>query len=270
MKSKIVLLSIALLAISCSNDSNSSDPVDSTPILLTKLVDDNETYTYMYNGSKIVQEKNITNGEISSYTYTGDLITKIVNTSSNGSPSTEIFTYDSSNRLIKAEETSNSFNTVITYNYLASDHVTIIEKDTNGNYIKTYTKDAYLNADGSLKNYTQTILATQNGTVVESGTGNLQPIVYDNKNNPYKNITGFKNIQIYRHENGSSIHNITSYKSIDSTTSSTGGSGSSSNIFTVSYQYNSNDFPAQSIEKGYNINNVVTGTYNITYEYNHN
>lgn len=266
-----MLLSIALLAISCSNDSNTVDPVDSTPILLTKLMDNNETYVYTYNGSKIIQEKNTSTGEISSYTYNGDLITKIVSTSSGASPSTETFTYDSSSRLIKAEDVSSSNSTVTTFNYLSTDHVTIIEKHTSGNYVKTYTRDAYLNSDGSLKSYTQTTQATQNGVIVENGTGSLQPVVYDVKNSPFKNVTGLKNIMIYYLGSiNSSVHNITSYKAVDNTTSTSGGSGYGTTIFTVAYQYNSNDFPVQSTEKDYDINNVMTGTYTTTYEYNHN
>ncbi|BEV03565.1 hypothetical protein [Chryseobacterium gambrini] len=269
MRTKIMLLSVALLAISCSNDSNTIDPVNSTPILLTKLMDNNETYVYTYNGSKIVQEKGLVDGDISNFTYTGDLITKIISTSSGASPSTETFTYDSANRLIKAEDISGSNSTVTTFNYLSADHVTIIEKHTSGNYVKTYTRDAYLNTDGSLKSYTQTIQATQNGTIVETGTGNLQPIVYDNKNNPFKNVTGLRNIQIYYQVDQSANHNVTSYKLVNNTTGS-GSSGISYDIFTLTYQYNSNDFPTQSILKSYDNNNTVTGTYNASYEYNHN
>ncbi len=270
MKTKIMLLSIALLAISCSNDSNTVDPVDSTPILLTKLMNNGETYVYTYNGSKIVQEKGLVDGDISNFTYTGDLITKIVSTSSNGAPtSTETFTYDSSNRLIKAEDISGSNSTVTTFNYLSADHVTIIEKHTSGNYVKTYTRDAYLNTDGSVKSYTQTIQATQNGTIVETGTGNLQPIVYDNKNNPFKNVTGLKNIQVYNQVDQASEHNVLSYKLVNSTTGS-GSSGISSDIFTQTYQYNSNNFPTQSVLKSYDNNNTLTETHTTTYEYNHN
>lgn len=270
MKTKIMLLSIALLAISCSNDSNTVDPVDSTPILLTKLMNNGETYVYTYNGSKIVQEKGLVDGDISNFTYTGDLITKIVSTSSNGAPtSTETFTYDSSNRLIKVEDISGSNSTVTTFNYLSADHVTIIEKNTSGNYVKTYTRDAYLNTDGSVKSYTQTIQATQNGTIVETGTGNLQPIVYDNKNNPFKNVTGLKNIQVYHQVDQASEHNVLSYKLVNSTTGS-GSSGISSDIFTQTYQYNSNNFPTQSVLKSYDNNNTLTETHTTTYEYNHN
>lgn len=280
MKKTYLLLPIFFLA-SCSSSNDDTDSSnnnqnnnDNSPVLVTKMVADGETSTYTYNGSKISQIKNITTGEVTSFSYSGDLITQQVTTGSSTSYKTT-YVYDGSNRLSKKTYsetylTSGTISTVETnYNYLSANSVkiTYTANFTGSSAVRTGSKTATLNADGSLSSWTETASVPNNTGGFHSATGALQPIVYDTKNVPFKNITGFLKIIDTEDENGS-VHNILSYNYV---LNYNNGAGSGEwGIFKCVYEYNNSGYPTKNVKTYYNKTGTgVTNSEMNTYEYNH-
>jgi hypothetical protein len=282
MKKSYLLLPIFFLA-SCtsssdddtsSNNSGNTNTNNNSPVLVTKMVSDGETSTYTYSGSKISQIKNITNGEITLFSYSGDLITQQITTGLSKSYKTT-YSYDGSSRLSKKiySETSLSSGTTSTvetnYNYVSSNSVkiTYTASFTGSSAIRTGSKTATLNADGSLNSWTETASVPNNAGGFHSATGTLQPIVYDTKNIPFKNITGFLKIIDSEDENGS-VHNIESYNHV---LNYNDGAGSGEwGIFKSTYEYNNSGYPTKSVKTYYNKTGTgITNSELITYEYNH-
>jgi hypothetical protein len=280
MKKTYLLLPIFFLAsCSSSNDDNESsnnngNNNDNSPVLVTKMVADGDTSTYTYNGSKISQIKNITNSEVTLFSYSGDLITQQVTTGSSTSYKTN-YTYDGNSRLSKKIYVENNLSsgTVSTvetnYTYLSSNSVkiTYTANFTGSPAMRTGTKMATLNADGSLSSWTETASVPSNTGGFHSATGSLQPIQYDTKNVPFKNITGFLKIIDTEDENGST-HNILSYNNL---LNYNNGSGSAEwGIFKSTYEYNTSNYPTKNVKTYYNKTGTgVTNSELNTYEYNH-
>ena len=138
---------------------------------------------------------------------------------------------------------------------------------TGSSAIRTGTKTATLNADGSLSSWTETASVPANTGGFHSATGSLQPIVYDTKNIPFKNVTGFLKIIDTEDENGST-HNILSYNHL---LNYNNGAGSAEwGIFKSSYEYNTSNYPTKNVRTYYNKTGTgVTNSEVNTYEYNH-
>jgi hypothetical protein len=246
-------------------------PVDNSPVLVTKYSYDNEVYTYIYNGSKIATEKDLVYGGLRTYIYNGDIITKIVETQNGVEIGNIAYTYDANNRLTKFVETEGtSIVSTRNYVYISNDHVTITETNNQPtfNSNKTTVQDAYLNTDGSLKNFTETITIKNNaGVVTQTGTGTLQTIIYDAKNNPFKNVTGYSKILI---ANNISIHNILDYTYNGQSVFVGSGTGSNWQIYKNTHTYNSANYPTKTITTSYNQSVIAQPNPDTaTYEYNH-
>lgn len=288
MKKAYLLLPILFLA-SCSssnddttspnNGNNNGNNNPNTPVLISKLTLDGEISVFSYNGSKISQVKNINTNEVSTYTYTGDLITEELATG--GSSTFKInYTYDGSGKLIKkvtvqhmlssgdtaTDETNYAYtsNTTVKITYTK----TLAGSFTGSPSVTTGTKNAVLNSDGSLNSWTETAKVPIPGTSGFSpATGILQPIVYDTKNSPYKNITGYLKIIDTEDENGSS-HNIVSYS--DKLDLNNGSGGAMWGIFKSAYEYNTSNYPTKNVRTYYDkTGNNITNSEVRTYEYNH-
>ncbi|WP_312991366.1 hypothetical protein [Chryseobacterium flavum] len=278
MKKNYLLLPIFFLA-SCSGSNDDTDIPDNngnnnnnnnTPVLVTKMVVDGEISTYTYNGTKLSQLKNLTDGSVTNFTYTGELITKSV-TSSGSSTYTTSYVYDSNNRLIKKTDVHTAPNltatTEINYTYPSSNTVKmVVTLSTAGfNTVKTYTRNATLNSDGSINSWTETVSSPNSTGGMDTGTGALQPIVYDSKNAPFKNVTGYLKIIDQENENGST-HNVSDYKSVIQYNSG----GTEWTIFKSIYEYNTSGYPTKDIRKYYDkTGSTVSSTEVSTYEYNH-
>ena len=247
-----------------SENTTTNPGVNNDPVLLTKMTLNGETSVFTYNGTKLLQEKNITAGTTSNVTYTGDLITKIVETGGN-STNTTTYIYDSNTRLTKATTVYTSSTTTSTtentYTYPSSNTVKIVTTlTTQGNGTKTYTKNATLNADGSLNSWNETVVE-QNGS---AGSGVLLNVLYDSKNKPFKNVTGYLKLIDSEDQNGSSS-NVINYNNVINYTA-----GAEWTIFKSNYEYNSSNYPTKDIRTYYEKNGTtISGTDVTTYEYNH-
>lgn len=227
---KIMYAFSALIVVltSCSNDEN---PTANPPnVLLKKKIEiynngSELTTDYSYDGNKLVTESS-SNGTYK-YTYSGDLITGIE-------------TFNSNDDLIRAK--------VFTYNSegkLSSG----IDKDFMNDYAfkETYTYNSYGTATitwyyGNLTAQTQPggwdyKYYYANGEVIKKGyLYNEATYTYDNKNNPYKNITGIGNVQ----NSFGSVNGISQNVAINSEYGQN---------FINEYTYNSNFYPTVETKK---------------------
>lgn len=181
MKKIIFLASLSLILLSsCSSDGSASEPsplVFVKKIIRTHSANDIETLTYIYDDNKIVSESS-GGGFVATYTYTGNVITKI------------------------EERVNNNFQSSREYTYVDGKVATeVFKRNYGGTNSYTYTH----NTNGTISyklfqsgNETSTGLLTKvNGNIVKKelfSTGILsstQVFEYDNKNNPFKNVLGF-------------------------------------------------------------------------------
>lgn len=275
MKKTYLLLPIFLLA-SCSSSNNDDDSSnnngnnnDNNPVLVTKMTMDGDVLTFTYNGSKISQIKNLTEGSVTTFTYSGDLISQSVVNGSNTSLTTK-YTYDGSGRLTKKTINGTDFgglwSSESSYTYQANNNVKIVYTASTSASTRNETRNAVLNADGSMSSWTGTLSRTQNNTT-ETATSTLKTVVYDTKNAPLKNITGYLKIVDNEDESGSA-HNTLSYNHIISYNN---GTGTEWTIFKSNFEYNASGYPTKEVRSYYDkTGNTPTGSTDInTYEYNH-
>jgi hypothetical protein len=225
MKKLICLLNITILILqSCSSGDSSSGADNSTPsggLLLKQMVTKNgETYTYEYNGNKITKI-NYDNNGYSIYTYTGDLITQIKGFSADGVLTGSGEYFYSNNNLVRIKYTKNGI--------LKSQDDFVYNSD--GSVTSSYSNivSGIQKIDYSEKIY----FINGNCVKLESG-GKTAVYNYDNKNSPFKNITGYLKL-IRFGDNFLTINNPSSIiKPIFSTTT---------NTINLTYQYNSEGYP---------------------------
>ena len=181
----LFLSAISFVAISScsSNDDGPSAENPSTDVLVKKAVYQqadpegfNFTIDYIYNGNKLVKEQ-YNNGDVSNYFYIGDLITKIEYFVNDTLYIKETFAYNTAGKLSEYRHRflTDTADEVYTYTYNSNNTVT----QTNA----TYPSET-------------SILTFTNGEIskeVELG-GMTYNYLYDDKNSPMKNVTGYAEI----------------------------------------------------------------------------
>lgn len=262
MKKIYFLLPFFALA-SCATVDEDTSQIDN-PVLVTKMVQDGDNFTFSYNGTKITEMNNTTDAWKRNFIYTGDLITKYVNTYSDGTTDTTVLTYNSNQKITKKTTTASSMTTTVSYVYIGGDQIQITSALTAPGYSKTYTKMAYTNSTGSLKNWTETVSEVGTGGTV-NGTGSLQTVIYDGGNFPFKNITGYVKMLESEDMNGSE-RNVLNYKHLITYPTT---AGEEATIFTSTYEYNTNGYPKKGIRDYYHGNGSGLSSEITTYEYNH-
>lgn len=264
MKKFYFLLPILLLT-SCSTVAEDTSNEDN-PILVTKMVQAGDNYTFSYNGAKITEMKNTTANFKRVFTYTGDLITQYIDTLSDGSTQSTSITYNSSNKITKKTSIYNGVTYTTEYAYIGADRVRITESTIGSSTpSKIYVKDAYLNTDGSLKNWTETVAAAQTpGTII--GTGILKNVTYDGGSYPFKNVTGYTRLLDSKDMNGSPRNAVNYNHRIQYTN----GTADEWTVFHSTYEYHINGYPKKDTRDYYEKTGVtITDTKISTYEYNH-
>ena len=232
MKKTILTLGLfALLFTSCEKKEDEITPIltstpitteINTPIFVKKEIEEitvtdalgaiqKETIIseYTYDGSKI---KSYTHSEKTekatfNYTYTGDLITKRI-VSNNDNEIIVSYKYDNNNKLIEAIEQYPSIKVankkVYTYNANGTVSGTMFEGDLISQTKKVYNYLITLNTEGEI---IKSVTSNSIGDVLETIS-----YVYDDKNNSFKNITGYGRLNIIGGIYGDHLHNISSQK----------------------------------------------------------
>ncbi len=244
MKKSIIISIVLLILFSCSSKdiSDNSSPDNSNSVLVKKIAFSNmvNPAIYTYNGNKLVKVLGNDGDAYLIFTYMGDLITKTewvnLNNVSSGEYNEYIY---KDNKLTQKKAYAENILQYI-YDYVYNTDGTTQGKVTgyNGNSnisIFKYYYDGVGNMIKSEQFYHNTLSSTTNYT-------------YDTKNNPFKNITGFRVLAVA----GSSSNNIVKVKStyLDS----------SSVLEEInSYQYNSQDYPISCLST--EPNRTITTTY---------
>lgn len=228
MKSKNIIVAFLLIStlVSCNSDNESGiEPQPVTTVLVknikhTYTPNDIEISTLKYDGNKIIS-RSTDGGFIATYTYTGNVITKI------------------------EERVNDKFQRSYDYIYLNGKVAKEIQKDNLETDSRTYT----YNANGTVS-YVRTrtggesttgLLTFENGNLVknEEFYGGQYPSTstyifgYDTKNNPFKNLLGF-NLLFDTNEDMYSKNNMTQ-----------DGSGGSGTIDTRTFKYDEKGYPTE-------------------------
>lgn len=247
MKKLLYLFSASLLVLSsCSSDDDTT-----ATVLLKKAsyVSTGESFTtdFTYSGNKLVSWVD-SFGDKKTFTYTGDLITKIVDTDDKGNVDyTTEFTY--TNGKLTSEislETGDDYKYKTKYVHNTDGTISFEEFRVA---VATGKEEKY----GDIGKYT-----FKNGNLVKKeksyyGTNSSETYEYDAKNNPFKNVVGFN--LFVNDEEGAYVNNI-----VKRTYSNSNSTGTSTN--TYEYKYNAEGFPTE--QKDF-YNGASDGTTTYTY-----
>ncbi len=245
MKKLLYLFSASLLVLSsCSSDDDTT-----ATVLLKKAsyVSTGESFTtdFTYSGNKLVSWVD-SFGDKKTFTYTGDLITKIVDTDDKGNVDyTTEFTY--TNGKLTSEislETGADYKYKTKYVHNTDGTISFEEFRVA---VATGKEEEY----GDIGKYT-----FKNGNLVKKeksyyGTNSSETYEYDAKNNPFKNVVGFN--LFVNDEEGAYVNNIVKRTYSNST-------GTYTN--TYEYKYNAEGFPTE--QKDF-YNGASDGTTTYTY-----
>jgi hypothetical protein len=249
MKKLLFISVLSLFLNSCSEDDRGE--LNTSNILIKKIISSDLIYNYSYIGSKLV-EITMNNGNVSKYTYSGDNISSIKNYYNGVVFYQTHFQYDSnhrvtsqleyymSNNIVAAERTDFTYNlnNIISFQkYYGSLSNQNNIGDSGFIYIDSY------NETYKIEKYYQ-------GYMTEKSVW-----TYDMKNNPEKNIKGYnKQPFIFgKNFNYLTTQNFDSYNNLISN-------------FSYEYTYDSNDFPVSCIQNHYE-NGQLQSTFQTNYFY---
>jgi YD repeat-containing protein len=233
MKKLTLLFGASLLALTFYSFSDKNTDLSSVLVKTITSIDSgtNTSIVLTYNGNKIVTAGTNT------FTYTGDLITKV--TSSEGRDKDLVeYTYDDKGRLLAETVKSNrGRGTVLkladTYKYIYNADGTITVQAQN------YPDGVTAKADESIK------FTVANGNLVREEhfdnkgvSTDLAIYEYDTKNTIYKNVTGAEKLIVAQNFGENNVNNI-----IKTTRSSRSGQSTSSSVTTNVYTYNTQGYP---------------------------
>lgn len=243
MKKFFAMAAIALFMMtSCSDDDNTPETTTINPTeditLLKKVIATSEngtvtTTNYTYNGNKIISQIS-SNGTSSVFTYTGNLITHVETIKNN------ILTYETTVEYNSSNQKTSQVSLSIYPNFVMGTKEVYTYNENGTITVKQYSGNA---ESQTVYGATDTITIEENSIFHNWMDSDLYTHTFDSKNNPMKNILGFKEYQ-GPHFDGD--HNfLTAY---------TRPAGSD---YINTYTYNSNDYPVTSIEKVYDFNNQL-------------
>ncbi len=243
MKKILCLFVFAALFLSSCSSSDSSGNSASGPLVKTMFIDyanpveDDYNLLFTYSGDKLINVKD-SGVVIEQFIYSGDKLTRI-NSVEEG---TYILIEYTGNQVTKFTEYDPDF-----------DEATKTEVTYSGS---TFTRTVYNGDLSSQTNLIYTEVCTlQNGNLSQlirnsSGFSSTETILYDTKNNPFKNISNYAIFQVLDVDIDGNLNNETDLSS--------GG-----NHDTVSYTYNADNYPLT--ELTYNVTSVLRETVSYSY-----
>ena len=244
VKKIILLFSIAgtILLTSCSksDDDNSAPP----SVLLKRTIetgaDGSVTATNItYNGNKLINAISIEGADRdeSRNTYTGDLITKNELFTNNLLKVTEMYEYNASNQLVKVTTTETGdpsvFRSIYVHNANGTVSVTTYRGNTTDQGQQTSTGTIYF-TNGDISRVER----------ISTGSTSMRTYrySYDDKNNPFKNITGLNKIALAGGDKPGIVHNMVQRIAEEQ------GFPENNSTTTVQYIYNADNYPVTSSE----------------------
>lgn len=231
IKKTLYLFSAILLVLtSCSKDETTTEQVSSAPVFVKKIIrihntnnpgGTTETEYYKYDGNKIVSVTESVLGFVSTYTYTGNVITKIEERVNGDFRNSNEYTYYNGKvvvRVFKSRYGSTTLTTTYSYTYNPNGTVSY---NSTGNYQSTGVL-TFLN--GNL---------VKNETFYNGSPNTIYTFEFDTKNNPFKNVLGF-NLLFDQNTDMFSPNNMIK-----------DGSRGSNNFDNYIFKYDANGFPTE-------------------------
>lgn len=249
MKKIFTTAAVALFMLSlasCSDDDSSSNNSSTENVLVKRAVErdgsDSVTSIYTYDGKKI---KTITydNGDVDTFTYNGNQIVKATFMTEGELWLTDTYAYNS-NGQVSEHTTTDTFN--VTYQ-----KTTFVYN--NDSTISTKVYEGITEAASELTGTGVLLVKNGNGTTYTyTATGETTPEItfftFDDKKNPYKNITGFAAIELVTLEGHSPENNILMHSTPEGVTKYT-------------YVYNDAGYPTSSVETDGDNDSYTTDFY---------
>lgn len=194
MKKAIQILFVSVLLLFITSCSNDDDDNNNEVKLLKRLIEVNQdgsssTTNFIYNGNQIVSIVSETKSE--TFIYTGDLITKIIETDKKtGSTTTMEFIYSA----VKLTKIISSDNSVLNYVYNEDQTVSYEKtvKNAQNKDVVVFHGVLFFAKNNLVKD--QKILDDAGVGIIASNTTN---IVYDDKMNALNNIKGYSKLLNY-------------------------------------------------------------------------
>ena len=202
---KLLYLLLAITVIGCSINEDTTDP-SSTENLLPKRItcvgESTTIYDFYYDQNKIVKIKSesttLINGTLyksvytTDFTYTNNLITRVSDYNDDSPTEADVknFSYDTNGRIKKVTgQREGEFNATVLYDFIDT-----IEYAANGDFT--------VKSEDQNGNPTSQICKVKNGNVViietlDSYGPSKTSLSFDDKNSPWKNITGAYNLSVY-------------------------------------------------------------------------
>lgn len=240
------IIALTLFLNACSSSDDSSETTND--VLLSKIVetyDDGFVSTLLltYNGNKIVKA-DWDGEEVTEFTYTGNLITQEEYFFEGDLEDVITYQYDANERLIRSTRVeTNGFTEVDEYTHNANGTVSFVTE-----------RDGELIAEGTFyfsnnrpykKEITTYFEGFESDEVIE--------VTFDDKNEPFKNVTGYNKLSIalpnYMSEIEDPSNNVLTVKRNAVT------------ILSTTYTYNSNNYPATSITTGESLDDNYSSVY---------
>lgn len=249
MKKILALLSVFVFIISsCSGDAETPivtpTPPENTNILVKKIIrkDENDNIVavsdFSYSGNKLL--KITTNGYKQNYTYVGDLISKIerYNSSDVLLGYNEYF-YNSSGNLSSCVDKEYSTSSACKDEFVYNIDGTITRNVFGGNLVSQTILLGYYH-----KLYFQNSELLKQEEYDNNNTlANTTNFIYDEKNNPTRNILGFDKI-FFAFDSSGNFQNLLHINN------------DGSNHYTKEYTYDSNNSPITKVTRDY-LNNFL-------------
>ena len=235
------IFSITLLLLtSCSSDDSVTQSILVTQITDIATNGATKTTIFNYNGNKIVNAESV--DQQIEFTYTDDLITQMIDINlTTLHQNTLDYTYDA-DELIKITSSDNYIMNFV-HN---SDNTILYEKktvDSDGNEVLVYHGKLYF------QNYNLTKdERTMDDTPITILSKSEVTYVYDAKNNPFHNITGFTKLLNY-FDNISTNNAVNGTKQASINYLDTDQATSSIVTYNNVYQYDGSDYPTEIISE---------------------
>lgn len=278
-KTTLLFLLQLFLLVSCSSSNDTNEPITAQPIdlstvLLRRITETINGYTtsenFIYDGKKLLRVEK-SNGKNKIFTYTNNLITEV----NWYGVQIEKFYYNDKNQLIKkvtsCSYTDSGVNSTIEYSYNTDGTISYTVPQRAANFAPNA---GIINSKNLIENdfsneYYYPAQGNHGVITCSGGTRTLtSKYYYDTRNNPLRNIEGFKEIYFagVTDYQGSLEHNLrvkhTYITSVVDEYPQYSCSGYGGQI-QVSFTYNDNEFPKTSF---YNPNNSI-GSNTVAKEY---
>ena len=228
MKKIFTMAAVALFMItSCTgDDDNNTNNSNSDVILVTKIVETDEfedeyISNYFYDGTKVTKITH-NDGSEQRFTYTGDKLTTIEHYEDGDLIQQDNFTYNADGQLVTFVMLDYDFDWGTKTEFTYNNNGTVSTAEYTGN---TENQDLF--------NYNGTLTIVDNNIVSINSGGETITYTFDDKRDPFSNITSYMSV-IYAYQEGG-LNNVTSYNSFDESS-------------TTTYTYNSSNFPTTAVE----------------------